>query len=241
MREKYPLLDIYLTGGVMIDNAFGEVPERDMRSLIPMMFALLLLLIGLSLRSMLATISTLLVILFSAITGLGLAGWLGIVLTPASATAPIIILTLAVADSVHILVTVFHKMRGGAARHHAIQESIRVNFQPVLITSVSTAIGFLTMNFSDAPPFRDLGNIVAMGVLIAFVLSVTFLPALIMLLPGRQQTGETVSSRLMGSFAEFVIAKRRRLLVGMGRRLGMGTTFLTCNHTLFYSAHRSVF
>lgn len=215
MREKYPLLDIYLTGGVMADSAFGEAPERDMRSLIPMMFALLLLLIGLSLRSIPATISTLLVILFSAITGLGLAGWLGMVLTPASATAPIIILTLAVADSIHILVTVFHQMRGGAARHHAIQESIRVNFQPVLITSVSTAIGFLTMNFSDAPPFRDLGNVVAMGVISAFLYSVFFMPALVALLPLKVKRKNTRQGRIFDSLADFVIARRTPIFRAM--------------------------
>lgn len=208
MGEQFPLLDIYLTGGVLADSAFGEAPERDMRSLIPMMFALLLLIIGLSLRSIPATITTLLVILFSAITGLGLAGWLGMVLTPASATAPIIILTLAVADSIHILITIFHEMSGGAARHHAIQESIRVNFKPVLITSVSTAIGFLTMNFSDAPPFRDLGNIVAMGVISAFLYSVFFMPALVALLPLRVKQKNTRQGRIFDSLADFVIARR---------------------------------
>ena len=215
MGEKYPLLDIYLTGGVMADSAFGEAPERDMRSLIPMMFALLLLIIGISLRSILAIISTLLVILFSAITGLGLAGWLGMVLTPASASAPIIILTLAVADSIHILVTIFQQMRGGAARHHAIQDSIRVNFKPVLITSVSTTIGFLTMNFSDAPPFRDLGNIVAMGVISAFLYSVFFMPALVALLPLKVKRKNTGQSGIFDSLADFVIARRTPIFRSM--------------------------
>jgi predicted RND superfamily exporter protein len=59
-----------------------------------------------------------------------------------------------------------------------MQESLRINFQPILLTSVTTAIGFMSLNFSDAPPFRDLGNIVALGVMLAFVLSVTLLPAL---------------------------------------------------------------
>jgi predicted RND superfamily exporter protein len=208
MREKYPLLDVYLTGGVMIDSAFGEAPKRDMRALIPMMFALLLLLIGLSLRSVPATISTLLVILFSTITGLGLAGWSGMVLSPASANAPVIILTLAVADSIHILSTIFHQMRGGAARHQAIQESIRINFQPVLITSISTAIGFLSMNFSDAPPFRDLGNIVAMGVVAAFLYSIFFMPALVAVLPLKVKQRNTRQNQLFDSFADFAITRR---------------------------------
>jgi len=215
MKDKYPFLDVYLTGGVMIDAAFGEAPERDMRSLIPLMFALLLFLIVISLRSILATTATLLVIIFSTITGLGLAGWMGILLTPASANAPVIILTLAVADSIHILVTIFHQMRLGTARHKAIQESIRVNLQPVLITSVSTAIGFLAMNFSDAPPFRDLGNIVAMGVLSAFVYSVFFMPALMAVLPIRVKQDKTEKNKFFSLLSDFVICRRTAIFWSM--------------------------
>jgi uncharacterized protein len=215
MRDKYPFLDIYLTGGVMIDTAFGEAPEKDMRSLIPIMFSLLLFLIFISLRSVIATTATLLVIVFSTITGLGIAGWMGILLTPASANAPVIILTLAVADSIHILVTIFHQMRRGATKHKAIQESIRVNLQPVFITSVSTAIGFLTMNFSDAPPFRDLGNIVAMGVMSAFIYSVFFMPALVAVLPIRVKQTSTKQGKVFALLADFIIARRSGIFWSM--------------------------
>jgi len=215
MKKKYPDLDIYLTGGVMIDAAFGEAPENDMRSLIPIMFALLLFLIIISLRSIMATAATLLVIIFSTITGLGLAGWFGIVLTPASANAPIIILTLAVADSIHILVTVFYQMRQGTDRHAAIKESIRVNVKPVLITSVSTAIGFMTMNFSDAPPFRDLGNIVALGVMAALFYSVFFMPAFMAVLPIRVRKNRSKQNRAFILLAEFVIRRRTPIFWSM--------------------------
>ncbi len=215
MQEKYPFLDIYLTGGVMIDSAFGEAPVRDMQLLIPLMFALLLGLLVVSLRSILATTCTLLVIILSTVTGLGLAGWFGILLTPASANAPVIILTLAVADSIHILVTMFHQMRQGATRHKAIQESIRVNFQPVLVTSVTTAIGFLTMNFSDAPPFRDLGNIVAMGVLSAFIYSVFFMPALTAVLPLQVKQRDKGQSHIFSRLGNFIIARRTPIFWSM--------------------------
>ncbi len=208
MKDTYPSLDIYLTGGVMIDLAFGDAPVKDMRTLIPVMFGLLLFLIVISLRSIMATAATLLIIILSTITGLGLAGWMGIVITPASANAPIIILTLAVADSIHILVTIFHQMRMGTAKTAAIKESIRVNLKPVLITSVSTAIGFLTMNFSDAPPFRDLGNIVAMGVMAALIYSIFFMPALLAVLPLRARQNRTEQHRIFALLAEFVIRRR---------------------------------
>ena len=113
----------------------------------------------------------------------GLAGWFGITINPASASAPTIILTLAVADSVHILFMMYRLMNQGKSRHEAIIESIEFNFQAVFLTSLTTVVGFLTMNFSDAPPFHNLGNIVAIGITAAFIYSILFLPALVSVLP----------------------------------------------------------
>ncbi len=209
MRQKYPEIDIYLTGGVIMDSGFSEASEDDMSTLIPAMFVTLVVIVGLALRSFTATFSTLLIILMSMFTGIGLAGWLGMLLNPASANAPTIILTLAVADSVHILVTIFQQMRLGKSRREAIVESVRINLQPVFLTSVTTAIGFLTMNFSDAPPFRDLGNIVAMGVMAAFVYSVLFLPALMSVLPVRTKIKKDANCNSCDWLADFVIKRRK--------------------------------
>ncbi len=214
-EEKYPGLEIHLTGGIVFDNAFAEVSQKDISTLVPIMFVVLVVITGLSLRSLVGTFGTLLVILFSALTGLGMAGWLGILLTSASVNAPTIILTLAVADSVHILVTFFSQFRQGKSRHDAIAESLRVNLQPVMLTSITTAIGFLSMNVSDAPPFRDLGNMVAIGVVAAFFYSVLFLPALLAILPIRVKTsGTDEHDGWTDALARFVIARRKIVLWG---------------------------
>ena len=215
-RAANPNLDIYLTGMVMMNNSFPEVMIRDQQTLVPAMFGVVILTLVLLLRSYSATLGTLLVIAFSVITAMGLAGWAGIRLTPPSAAAPTIILTLAVADCVHILVTFLHAMRRGVDKTNAIVESLRVNLQPVFLTSVTTAIGFMSMNFSDAPPFRDLGNIVAAGVMCAFVYSVTLLPALMLILPVRIPTGKTRQSHRMDRFADLVVERRNFLFWGTG-------------------------
>jgi predicted RND superfamily exporter protein len=132
-----------------------------------------------------------------------------------SAAAPTIILTLAVADSVHILVTLFDQMRRGASRNDALVESLRINAQPVFLTSLTTVIGFLSLNFSDAPPLRDVGNITSIGVTAAWLYSVLLLPALVSILPIRTQRLESSGSAAMERLADFVIAKRRPLLWGM--------------------------
>lgn len=209
--RKYPDIDVHLTGGIIIDAAFGEAARDDMQTLVPLMYAVLFVFLGLTLRSLAGTFATFVVIVFSMITALGLAGWLGIMLTPSSVNAPTIILTLAVADSVHLLTTMFNQMRAGEDRHAAIIESLRINMQPVLLTSITTAIGFLSMNFSDAPPFHDLGNIVALGVIAAYFYSIFFLPALISVLPVRKRLPGAARGFSCARLAEFVIARRRLL------------------------------
>ena len=99
--------------------------------------------------------------------------------------APIIIMTLAVADSVHVLVTTLGLMREGKDKLTALRESLRVNFVAVSITSLTTIIGFMALNFSDSPPYWHLGNITAVGILAALLYSMTLLPAMITVLPLR--------------------------------------------------------
>jgi predicted RND superfamily exporter protein len=215
---------------VIMNNSFPEVSIRDQKTLVPIMFGVVIVTLVLLLRSFTGTVSTFLVITFSILTGMGLAGWLGIPLTPPSASSPTIILTLAVADCVHILVSFLHAMRRGVDKTSAMVESLRINLQPIFLTSLTTVIGFLSMNFSDAPPFRDLGNIVAMGVTAAFIFSVTFLPALVLVLPVRVKP-ETTSRRAqaMDRFAEFVVARRNPLFWGMGLIVITLVTFIPRN------------
>lgn len=217
---KYPGLEIHLTGIVMLNNAFGEAAQGDMMSLVPIMFALVIVTLALLLKSPLSTLATVVVIFFSIAIAMGITGWIGWELSGPSSSAPIIILTIAVADCVHILVTFIHSMREGNSKFDAIRDSLRVNFQPIFITSLTTVIGFLSMNFSTVPPLVDLGNIVAMGVVAAFVLSVTFLPALLAILPMRikaqKDKPEANNRNGMAALAEFVITNRKVLFVTTG-------------------------
>ncbi len=217
LRERDANLEVRLAGVVMMNNAFPEATEGDLGLLLPLMFGAVVLTLALLLRFVTGTLVAVVVIVASVLTAMGIAGWLGIRLTPPSATAPTIILTLAVADCVHLLTTFLYEMRAhGRDKLAAMHESLRVNLQPVFMTSITTAIGFLSMNFSDAPPFHDLGNIVAIGVMAAFVFSVTLLPALIVVLPVRVRPGRADGGHAMDGVAEFVIRRRRELLWGVG-------------------------
>ncbi len=213
-RARDPNIEIYLTGVVFMNNSFAEESLKDMMTLVPLMYAAIVAIIFLSVRSLSGTIGALLVILFSIITAMGLAGWFGIQLTPPTASTPTVILTLAVADSIHILLTLFHAMRQGRDKRTAIIESLRINGQPVFLTSFTTVIGFLSLNFSEVPPFRDLGNLVAIGVAAAWVYSILFLPAFMAVAPVRLKPARERAWRAMEAFGGFVIRRRRALLWG---------------------------
>jgi predicted RND superfamily exporter protein len=211
IEAEHPGITTYLTGMTMLSNAFMEASQRDMGTLMPLMFLVLIVVIGILLRSVTGTVVTVVIIGLSVATAMGLAGFAGLQLTPVSASAPVMILTLAVADSIHILVTMLRGMRSGLGKHDALVESLRVNMQPVFLTSLTTVIGFLSMNFSDAPPFHHLGNTTAVGVGAAYVYSVLLLPALIAVLPVRARIREARhewSDRL----GDFVVRYRQPLL-----------------------------
>lgn len=215
-KKSHPDLDIFTSGIVVFNQAFPEAAQADGKLLLPIAFAVVILSLFVFLRSVSGTVSALVVIIMSVMMGMGAAGWLGFKLTPPSFSAIIMILTLAVADCVHFLSTFLQSMQRGHEKFPAIKESLRVNINPIFLTSITTVVGFLSLNFSDVPPFRDLGNITAMGVIFAFILSILFLPALVAVLPIKVKQQVDKKTKLMQVLANFVIKFRKQLLWGMG-------------------------
>ena len=224
-------LEVRLTGIAMMNASFAEASESDMATLVPLMFLVVIVVLGFLLRSISATFSTVLVIILSIVAAMGLFGWSGLKLTPPTASAPTIILTMAVADAVHLLVSFLWNMRNGFNKHNAMVESLRINMMPIFLTSLTTVLGFLSMNFSEVPPLAHLGNIVAAGVAIAFLLSITFLPAFTVVMPIRvkPQTEHDAKNSALGKLGLLVINKRKPLLWGMLAISAVFTAFVPKN------------
>ncbi|GIC78654.1 RND family transporter [Moritella sp. F3] len=212
IESKYKV-KIHLAGMIMLSNSFFEAATLDMSTLVPAMYLIILFVALLLLRSFTATLGTLVVIMFSIMSGMGIAGYMGVQLTPPALASMTIIMTLSVADSIHILSTIIASMRKGVDKLTAIKNSIRINASPVILTSVTTAIGFLSMNFSESPPFHDLGNITAVGVMAAMLLSLTLLPAMMLVLPLRIKKVETQSNKKMERLGSWVIHKQKPILI----------------------------
>lgn len=211
IETNHPDMKVYLTGMVMMNNAFSESSKNDIMSIVPLSFAVMLILLALMVGGITGTVCSLLVIAFSIIVAMGTGAALGFPLSPPSASAPTIILTVAIANCVHILTTMNHELAERHDKHAAIIESLRVNIQPITIACLTTTIGFLGMNFSDVPPFRHLGNFVAIGVMVSLVLSVAFLPALLSLLPVNAPNKSKQKITRVEKIGRFVVRKHNVL------------------------------
>ena len=216
IERDYEGITVALTGISALNNAFAAAGQTDAMTLIPSMYLVLIVITLIVLRSLSATLATLIVIAASTVTAMGLAGYMGISLDPIGMTSAIVILTLAIADSVHIMVSMIDRMRDGKDKISSLKESIRINFLAVSITSVTTIIGFLALNFSDSPPFWYLGNITAMGIAAAWLYSLTLLPALITVMPLKVKLrahSKGDSTPVMVRLARFVTGRHRPVLI----------------------------
>lgn len=215
-EQAYPEIEFALTGVSALNAAFAEATVNDAMTLFGPMFLVLVFITWLIVRSVTGTLATVFVISFATVSAMGFAGWAGITMSPFSGSAPIVILTLAIADSIHLLITVVQRMGQGEGKQDALREAIRVNFVAITITSLTTIIGFLALNFSDAPPFNALGNISAVGIVFAWFLSLTFFPAFLSLVRFRvalRSAGEKrPMQRAINAVGEWVIRRTRTAL-----------------------------
>ena len=226
----HPELEFYLGGVIALNQAFASEAEHDARTLVPLMFGIIILLLAILLRSVFGALATVLIIIFTITSTLGLAGWSGIFLSTATVNVPTFVMTLAVADCVHVIASMQFALNRGDSKADAIRYSMQRNIMPVFITSATTAIGFLTLNFSDVPILADLGNLTAAGVMLACGLSVAALPALLKILPIKARANaQTGHDTAMDKIAEFVIKRHNVLLPVMTVLMLFFAAFISLN------------
>ena len=211
-RAQHTDIAYYMTGDVVMSRTFADATRDDLEILGPVVFLVIVAAAALLLRSLYGTIALAVLLMFIVNTTMGVAGWLGTMFSPSNAGVPIIVMTVAIAHSVHIVTATLHRMSHGMEKNAAIAGAFHANVYPVFLTSLTTIIGFLSLNASDSPPFHVLGNFVAFGVLMAFVYSVTLLPALLSILPLRAPAARSERTPFFDRFGAFVVKRPTMLL-----------------------------
>ena len=144
------------------------------------MLVAMLVIVGVLLRSATGSLLILVLATLSALVSLGALGWTRIPINSATAVAPLMVITLAVASSVHVLSSVRQTMQETADRTVWARRAIIDHGLGITVAVFTTAIGFLSLNFSISPPFRQLGNMVAGGMIGVWVFTMFLLPGLIL-------------------------------------------------------------
>lgn len=214
MLKKYPHIEIKLTGSTVMNNQFSVSGQEDSSTLTPAMLIAILLIVGIVLLSISSVFMAFIIMVLSAIMALGALGWSGVPINSATIMAPLIVMTLSVAAVVHILSAVRQIMPDTADRKEWARRALADHMVAIIIAGITTAIGFFSLNFSISPPFRQLGNIVGVGVLAALFLTLTLLPTMITVLSRKRWTKPAKASQLMVIFGEWVIRCRKWLLWG---------------------------
>ncbi|MBZ0270460.1 MMPL family transporter [bacterium] len=169
----------YVTGQPVIEGVIGIHVERDMAKMMPLVSLVIILTLTAIFRSVRGVVLPLAVVLLSVVCAMGLMAWCGIPIYPMTTIVPIVIMAIGVADGIHI-VTRFDE---GARRHpndfsrDIARRTMLELGSPVVMTSLTTAVGFLSLLTSDMRPIFHTGVFTAFGVMAAMVFSLTLIPA----------------------------------------------------------------
>ena len=212
-QARFDGIDLRVVGTVMVNQTFVEASIQSQMIFLPASLVLMAVVLAVLTRGLSGVAATGAVMVFSILASIGLGGWVGLPFSPPIAPAPTIVLMIVVANCVHILVTLQQRLRAGDAKHNAIVETLRLNLHPVFLASLTTALGFLSMNFSEVPPYRHLGNIVAFGIGASFVLSVTLLPAMLSLMPIRPGSDRRLAGPFLNVMADLALRRRVPLAI----------------------------
>ncbi|MFH1753943.1 MAG: MMPL family transporter [Candidatus Omnitrophota bacterium] len=182
--EKY-----HITGLPVAEDTFGVQMFKQMALSAPLAGLIIFILMWLFFRNVKLIISPMLVAMSTVIGTMGALIGNGFTVHIMSSMIPIFLMPIAVVDSVHILSEFFEKYPIKKNKRETIEDVMSSLFMPMLYTSLTTSVGFASLAFTPIPPVRIFGIYVALGVMFAWVLTMTFIPAFIMLISDRSFEG----------------------------------------------------
>ena len=173
---------IHVAGRPIVEGTMALLGPADMKRMVPIVVLVIILVLLLVLRSVKSTFFTLLVVLFSTVWAFGLMAALGIPIYAVSTMIPVMLIAIGVADGIHLYshLHLFMTNNPDATKKEAMMDMIRGMWKPVVMTSVTTAVGFISLLTSQVYPIKYFGLFTAFGVMMAMVFSLVLIPAGVM-------------------------------------------------------------
>ncbi len=176
-------IKVYVAGRPIVEGTMALLGPEDMKRMVPIVVIVIMLVLFFMLKSFKSTLITMAVVFISTIWVFGLMAWTGIPIYAVSTMIPVMLIAIGVAYGIHLYshLQLFLRKNPGAVKKEAIQDMIQYMWKPVVMTAVTTAIGFVSLLTSQVYPIKYFGVFTAFGVLVALLLSLIFIPASIML------------------------------------------------------------
>lgn len=213
---------LYLTGTPVLNAVLADSMQADLMKLFPIVLLLVAVILFLYFRNLRGVILPFVTVLISVVWTLGLMGILGKQLSPLNAVMPVLLVSLGSAYGIYIIARYNDELLEGADREKAVRQTLQSVGISVLLAGTTTIAGFASNVSSSITLMKDFGLFTAYGVFVALLISLTFIPALLLLLPvpkkvvaKKGEGQDRMLARVLGRVAHLVVTKKRLVLVTM--------------------------
>ncbi|MCK4396736.1 RND family transporter [candidate division WOR-3 bacterium] len=210
----------YLTGEPVMGPEIDKMVRVDMSRLLPIAILVMIAILFFSFRNIRGVVLPILIVIVTVIWTLGLMGYVGVPLSAIGNIIPIIIISMGIADGIHILARYREELSLGFDKWKALTTTIGAVGLACFLTSITTMIGFGSLYTSSLRTIKDFGLFTAIGVGIAFIITVTLFLAFLSLL--RPDKGALDKKRrvflkgILGKWADFIVGRAKIVLVAAG-------------------------
>ena len=189
-----PDLIFHLTGSVVVVDDFTQATIDDLILLVPLLYLIFIVIMFYRYKSITGMILIFSNISFSISLMLGACGYLGYKINTLTAAAPTILMTIALSDAVHVFSAFFQGVKNKFNVISSLRYSLKKNFYPTFLTTITTSVGFLSFFDAKVEPVAELGIIVGIGVIFAWLVTyLGFGPGILLLRKYFKPEGETLS------------------------------------------------
>jgi len=220
----------WLNGGPPMTQAFVDIAGKDAITFTPLVFLSSMILLFMLFRRVSGALVPMAVVLFTFLSVLAVQTLLGYKLNNFTANIPVFIVAIGIADAVHIYSIWLMAKIDGLENKEAVLHSVKKNFLPIFLTSLTTTVGFATLAISKVVPVATLGIATASGAILAFIISMVWMPAVLLLLkkPIKKDITKREKKRITGYGAFIVKNDKKIILLGslIVAIVGIGLAFV---------------
>jgi uncharacterized protein len=208
---------IHVSGKAYFNSIMADEMSSDILLLVPLAILVMVVLLFVSFISIRGILVPIIIVLLSVVVAMGTMSLLGFPITTVSNIAPILLLAIGIADAIHVLNQYNEEISKGLKKRAAILNTMQEMKGPVVMTSLTTAAGFLSLISAFLIPQRQFGMVTAIGVMAAMLFSLVLIPAILSILKAPRvrntEAGARPLTRVLVAFERMVIGHRKLVIV----------------------------